>query len=172
MRKKKKIKNLCLAILVCTVLSFAFFFLFNLIVRAAFEDVSNINIVIYNMNLIVYAFFYYTMHVKKELGPFSSNENSNVAKEAKAYFLCEGKYLLIIYGILAVICEIELLISKSAKGHFISTVCSMFFPYIFWIRIPVVRSIANLAIANLIPLLLVEFRFFRLQKKYKNELGG
>lgn len=169
--KKKVIKDLCLAILVCSILSFVFFFLFNLIVRAIFEDVSNINIVLYNMNLIVYALFYYAMHIKKELGSFSSDENTSFVKEAKAYFSREGKYLLIIYGILAVICEVELLLAKSAKGHFISTVCSMFFPYIFWIRVPVVRSVVNLAIANAIPLLLVEFRFWRLRKKQPEQSG-
>lgn len=161
---RKKTLNLVSAIVICTVLSFVFFFVFNFIIRAIFEDVSDINIVIYNVNLIVYAFFYYVIHVKKRDEPFSSYENFGFWKEAKAYFSCEGKYLLAIYVVLALVCEIELLIPKSTPGRFICTICSMFFPYIAWIRIPVVRSIVNLAIANIIPFLLVEFNSYRLKK--------
>lgn len=162
---RKKTVSLILAIVICSILSFVFFFAFNFIIRAIFEDVDNINIVIYNVNLIIYAFFYYVIHIKKRDEPFSSDDHFSFLKEAKAYLSCEGKYLFVIYAVLALVCEIEYQIPKSTPGHFICTVCSMFFPYLFWIRIPVVRSIVNLAISNLIPLLLVEFKSYRLHKK-------
>ena len=162
---KKTIFSLCKTVLICTALSFVFFFLLQMFVRAAFEKVNDMNLVLYCMNLIIYNLCFYFVRVKKREELFAPDEKFNFFTELKAYFLQEGKFLLYIYVALASLCEIDYLIEYNSTGKFFVTLCSMFFPFIPRFGIPVIRSILSLIIEYIISLLLVLFHSYRITTK-------
>lgn len=110
---------------------------------------------------------FYFVHFHRKNERFSSNEQFSIIKEAKCYFAAEGKYLLLIYSVLAFLCECNILMKSGSPELLIPTICIMFFPFILYPPIPVVRALLSLLIANAIPLILMEIRSFIIYRKKK-----
>lgn len=160
--------RLCKSIVVSTIISFIFYLVFAGIVNAMFENVEERTtrfFILYCFMMLVYAACFYFIHIKKREELFAPDEKFHLITEAKHYFFTEGKYLLLIYSVLAVLCEIDALIPSDSPGKLIVTLCSMFFPFFTSIKIPVIRALINLLLANVIPLILVEIHSFKLHRR-------
>ena len=164
---KKKTIDLCKAIAISTFLSYICFFALNIFVRAIFENVENINLILYCVNMITYALCFYFVRTKKLDELIAKDSDFNPINEAKKYFFTEGRNLLYIYSILAILCEVNSLIVPAGSGFIFVLLCSMFFPFFSSIKVPVLRSILNLLLANIIPLLLFQYYSY---KTNKNEM--
>lgn len=164
---KNKIIDLCKAIGISTLLSFICFFALNIFTRAIFENVEKINLILSCVNMITYALCFYFVRTKKLDKLIVENSKFNPINEARKYFFVEGRYLLYIYSILVVLCEVNSLIVAEGSGVILALLCSMFFPFFSSIKIPILRSILNLLLANVIPLLLFEYYSYKINK---NEL--
>lgn len=164
---KKTLFRLVKSIVLCSILSFICFFAFNIFTRAVFEGFDNLFLILYVINLLTYSIFFYVLHEKKRETCFSVGGEFNLWKEAKSYFTNEGKWLLLIYGIFAVGCEIEYAIVKQSPQKLWHALCSMFFSFMVRMHIPVLRSIASIAIVMAVTLLLVEFRSYQIYKYEK-----
>jgi len=161
----KTVVRLCKSIVGSTFASFVCFFLFNIIYRAIFEKVENINSYLYVINMLTYSICFYFIHVWKLDVPFYSAEKFDFTKEVFAYFKLEGKYLLLVYGVLAIFCEINyLVIPDETKGKLIATLCSMCFPYFGSIKIPGVRSIISVLLATVISFMLAVYHSYKSNK--------
>lgn len=163
---KKKIIDLFKSIAISTLISFICFFALNIFVRSIFENVKNINLIIYCINMITYALCFYFVRTKKLDELIATDSKFNPINEAKKYFFTEGRFLLYIYSILVILCEVNSLIVPDGSGAIFVLLCSMFFPFFSSIKIPVLRSILNLLLANIIPLLLFEYYSYK-TKKFK-----
>ncbi len=114
--------------------------------------------------LVAYSIIFYLLHIKNREEYYTPNGEGGIKGELKAYFKCEGKYLLIIYGVLSVLCEINFLIPTSSPGKVFPLICMPFFPFSGYIPIPIVRSIISLVIIAGITALLVIVNFYRIKK--------
>lgn len=161
---KKKTIDLCKAIAISTLLSFICFFAFNIFTRAIFENVEKINLILCCVNMITYALCFYFVRTKKLGELIATDSKFNPINEAQKYFFAEGRYLLYIYSILVVLCEVNSLIVSDGSGVILALLCSMFFPFFSSIKIPILRSILNLLLANIIPLLLFEYYSYKINK--------
>ena len=163
---KKKVISLFKSIAISSLLSFVVFLLANTFIRALFEDSERINLILSSFNMIVYGICYYIVRIKDQdnFGESDSSKN-DLYNEIKAYFVAEGRYLIGLYAILAVLCEINCLISQGSSGILLVTLCSMFFPLFAYINIPVVRMVLSLIITIIVHIALIVIRYFNINKK-------
>ena len=139
------------SIIKATLLSFLIYFISAILIAAAYEDKQSARFsVAFLVMFFAYAFSYYMLHEKHRLDTYIPRDAQfTYRSELKAYFAQQGKYLLLIYGVCAVACEISSTVISVLEitGNPVATACCMFFPFYTVIGIPVLRSIASLVIA-------------------------
>lgn len=160
----KKTWTLCKAIIISTALSFLGFFLLNTIVRALFEGSDNISIILYCFNIIIYCFCFYLIKTNKRDKLYQPSGEFGITSEVKHYYVFEGKNLLCIYTVLAILCELNDVIVQESGGKFFIFICSMFFPFFSSIKVPILRSIVSLMLITTISLILEVYKSYKIKK--------
>ena len=167
---KKKIIDLCKVIAIATLITFVIYLACNIFTRAIFEKVEDREIlyfVLHCVNMITYAVCFYFVRTKDLDNLITTNSQFNLQNEAKKYFEHEGKYLLCITSVLALLCEVNCFMVPDGSGVIMMALCMMIFPFYSVIEIPILRAILSLLLANIIPLLLFMYYSYRLNKKTK-----
>ena len=147
--------------------SFVIFFLSVNLIRACLEgnnDKSVQNIVLGVLFHPFFAVSFYLMHAKKTAEDYSlvmGEEKYSFITDIKQTMQSEGKTLLILYGILAVIFAISGLIPVEG-GNFVLTVLSFIFPIYFIIQNSIIAAIFGWMITSLISILVIAYSHKRL----------
>lgn len=161
---KRTIFNLSKAIVMASALSFVCFFVLNWFVRAIFENSDDKNLLACCFNMIVYTICFYLVQTKKRKALYRSEDTFNIVGEIQSYIKTEGKYLIAIYGILAVLCELNYLVTPNSTGKLVVTLCSMAFPFLASIKIPGVRSLISLFIVCTMVFVLEVYHSYKIYK--------
>ena len=160
-------KDILKSSIVALLISIIFSLVCNILLIGIFHLESDFNFdpIMICLNLITYFYFFYSFRERKRYECFSTNEEFHWWNEVKSYFSAEGKYLLIFYCVMAVLCEINYFITPNTPQKPVVFVCSMFFPFFTSLRIPFVRSILSIMIAMVLHTALVEIRSYKIKKK-------
>ena len=160
-------KDILKSSIVALLISIIFSLVCNILLIGIFHLESDFNFdpIMICLNLITYFYFFYSFRERKRYECFSTNEQFHWREEVKSYFSAEGKYLLIFYCVMAVLCEINYFITPNTPQKPVVFVCSMFFPFFTSLRIPFVRSILSIMIAMVLHTALVEIRSYKIKKK-------
>ncbi len=116
------------------------------------------------INIVTYFICFISVKEKERYELFSSNNKFSFKDEFKSYFSAEGKYLLLIYSIMAVLCEFDFIINADSKKP-INFLCAMFFPLMSVIKIPILRSIISILLVSIIHVIIVEIKSYKITKK-------
>ena len=161
------------AILFSTLLPLGFFVALNVFITAVFNGGKGAGerdqTPYYIFLQVFYLLSFYLVHTrrqsKNEAKPlesaFSPKEN------ALSYLKGEGKYFLWIYAILAVVLEIVIMIGGGYANAIpalspFTFICELIFPFIYVIRVPVIRTIITYAIVAFSTVALYVFEHYRL----------
>ena len=160
-------KDILKSSIVALLISIVFSLVFSILLMRIFHLESDFNFdpIMICLNLITYFYFFYSFREKKRYECFSTNEQFHWREEVKSYFSAEGKYLLMFYCVMAVLCEINYFLTPHTPQKPMVFVCSMFFPFFTSLLIPFVRSILSIMIAMLLHTALVEIRSYKIKKK-------
>jgi len=156
---QKKWKTLIWSVIKADILSLAFYLVFfNLINALLYMDVPQEErnfALLYCALAVIYAIVFYFVHIRKhseEYVMMNQDAAFHWRSDLRAYMAGEGKQLLILYGVLAVIMEISMLAFPTRNP--IGTVLLMVFPMVGVIRIPILRCLLSWAVTVLFALLL------------------
>ena len=151
----KLIKSIVLA----SLFSLLLYFLTGFPLAAILDGNPNKHFYISCWMLLLYNLSFYVIHERNRTETFSECDNQfTYSKELKSYFAAEGKYLLLLYGICAVIVEIGMLVSPENFNKSIGGIFAMFYPLTPYIPIPVVRSVTSLLLCMIGAVILVLLR--------------
>ena len=156
---KKQWKGLIWSIAKADLLSLVVYLVFfNLINALLYMDVPQEErnfALLYCAWAVIYAIVFYFVHIRKHSEKYvMMNQDAafHWRSDLRAYMAGEGKQLLILYGVLAVIMEISMLAFPTRNP--IGTVLLMVFPMVGVIRIPILRCLFSWAVTVLFALLL------------------
>ena len=162
---KSRIVSLLKSIVLSSLFAFVLYFILAFPLAGAFEDDPNKDLYISCCMILIYALSYYVVHERRRKETFAEcDEQFTYGKEIKSYFAAEGKYLLILYGICAVIVEIGMLVSPDGFNNSIGVAFAMIYPLTPYIPIPVVRSVLSLLICMLAAVGLAMLRSSRIKR--------
>lgn len=119
--------------------------------------------------MITYFISFNSVREKERYELFSSNETFNFIDEGKSFFAKEGKYILSIYSVIALLSEIYSLITANSPQNPFALLCLWFLPFYNIIKIPILRSVISILLTGVIHLIIVEFNSYKISKK-KNEI--
>ena len=168
---KKKYLTLFRAITIATLITFVIYLAFNFITRAIFEKVEHretLFFILHFVNMITYTVCFYFIRTEDLDTLVTTDSQFNLPNEAKKYFEQEGKYLLCISFVLALLCEVNCFLVPDGSGVFMMALCMMIFPFYSVIEIPLLRAIVSLLLANIVPLLLFLNYSYKINKKQMN----
>ncbi len=175
---KERVLGLLGAVVKANLIAFGLFLLSSIILRAAADSFGRNDKLIFLIIGIFYLYVFYATYIKQRDELYlPKGEPFSYQAEAAAYFRTEGKYLAIILGILALICEIEMLVQVAARGEdarfLLTTICLFLFPLADLVPIPVVRMLVCFLYANGAVLLLQLLRSKKVWKQFdKREAAG
>ncbi len=131
---------------------------FGITVALAFIDI-----------IVIYPFCLYRFKIKKRCEVYSKNNSFNVITEAKSYILGDGKYMLAIYAVLGILCEINALFLPLLKADFFGTICTTIFPLLTFMNVPVLHTVLSITIVCFTTICLEVYKSYRIDK---NKLKG
>ncbi len=143
-------------------ISFVIFFLSVNLIRACLEGNNDKYVQDVVLGVLFHPFFavsFYLMHAKKSAEDYSlimSEERYSLVTDIKKIMKGEGKTLLILYGILAVIFAISGLIPVEG-GNFVLTILSFIFPIYFIIQNTIPAAILGWIITSMISILVIAY---------------
>lgn len=120
---------------------------------------------------LIYAFVFYKVHGHRRDSSYFPQENKfSFIKEAVAFWKEEMIYYLIVFGVLAAVCEISLFIRPLpitfiGKNNIVTFICMFFFPFYGTVNVPVLRSILNIAWALCVVLICAVIKSYRGHRK-------
>ncbi len=114
------------------------------------------------INIVTYFICFISVKEKERYELFSSNDKFSFKDEFKSYFSAEGKYLLLFYSIMAVLCEFDFIINTDPPRNPICFLCAMFFPLMSVIKLPILRSIVSVLLAFIIHVIIVEVKSYKI----------
>ena len=120
---------------------------------------------------LIYAFVFYKVHGHRRDSSYFPQENKfSFIKEAVAFWKEEMKYYLIVFGVLAAVCEISLFIRPLpitfiGKNNIVTFICMFFFPFYGTVNVPVLRSVLNIAWALCVVLICAVIKSYRGHRK-------
>ena len=150
-------------------ISFLALIIFSIVVAAAIKNSPIKDFLICALVFSIYLFFLYRTKISHNLDTYAEhNGNLNYLKEARAYLKVEGKYHLIIFICMALLCElsylIQYIVNSDSFRNPIVFVCTPIFPFMNSIKIPVLRSIANIALVMFSTIFLELFKSNKINK--------
>lgn len=139
------IRDILVGIVKSWIIAFLAYIASTILLKAFLEDVeqSIFQSIAFGVVGICYAaanyHFFISGNTKEHMKiPDSSDPTYHPIEDLFAYIKGEGKYLLSIYGIFAILCEAARLVKSQNP---ISTVLLFLFPALGWIEVPVLRII-------------------------------
>lgn len=124
---------------------------------------------IYLSFIVIYSIAINFTYIRKESNEYyeTTAEKFNWQRDMTEYLKAEGKYVLLIYGILAVVMEIGYWMFADAIPNPVE-MCLMFcFPLPLVIRIPILRTVLAYMLTIIIHLLLTEWNHYRMYQYWK-----
>ena len=121
---------------------------------------------VYFIMVFIYAIAFYLMYAKKnvendEVGEGTSGEKFDLWADVIGYIRGDGKYLFIIYGVLAVVFEVCYIF---AGGQSFAALFAFNFPLAAAIPVPILRTAVSYILLMVLLLAAVEYARY---KKYK-----
>lgn len=170
--KKQFLSNLK-SVFISSIVSFLVYAACVIFLAAAWEYNDNKFLYMYCVIAIIYSFCFYHRHMKDRLDTFAAHDKKyDIIQETKMYLKKDGKFLIIIYGICALLCELSYWIipftNIPMEQNPIPIICLWFFPFIATIKIPVLRSLVNLLLAIIIAVLTANIRSYAIFKEKKS----
>ncbi len=168
---KQRVLGLLGAVVKANLIAFGLFLLSSIVLRAAADSFGRSDKLIFLIIGLFYLYVFYMTYIKQRDELYlPKGERFTYKAEAAAYFREEGKYLAMILGVLAVICEIEMIVQVAARGEearfLLTTICLFLFPLADLVPIPVVRMLLCYLFANGAVLLLQLLRSKRVWKQF------
>lgn len=120
---------------------------------------------------LIYAFVFYKVHGhRRDSSYFPQEKKFSFIKEAVAFWKEEMIYYLIVFGVLAAVCEISLFIRPLpitfiGKNNIVTFICMFFFPFYGTVNVPVLRSVLNIAWALCVVLICAVIKSYRGHRK-------
>ena len=119
---------------------------------------------------LIYTFVFYKVHGhRRDSSYFPQEKKFSFIKEAVAFWKEEMIYYLIVFGVLAAVCEISLFIPslpiKFMGNNIVTFICMFFFPFYSTVGVPVLRSVLNIAWALCVVLLCAVIKSYRSHRK-------
>ena len=150
MTNNKEILKTCLKNIAKSGLAACIIFFAVAIIMAAIMEhnsFSERNFAAYILMGVAYFVVLYKLHMNDQLSTYAEHpERFDIIAELRAFIRKEGKFFFLIYGICAVLSEIDLLIPRSTPGRPISFICSFVLNPIWGeIPIPVLRYVLGFA---------------------------
>ena len=169
---KKQLLSNFKSVLISSIVSFFAYLLSVVFLAALWENSANRFLYMYCVIAIIYSICFYRFHMSNRIDTFATHgEKYNFIQETKAYLKEDGKFLIIIYGICAIVCEISYLIiylsNMPTEQNFVFILCLWFFPFIASIKIPILRSVVSLLLASAIAILVANIRSYVIFKDNK-----
>ncbi len=171
MKKDTKVRVLGLlgALVKANLIAFGLFLLSSIVLRAAADSFGRNDRLIFLVMGVLYLYVFYRTYIKQRDELYlTGGEPFSGKAEGAAYFREEGKYLAAILGVLAVVCEIEMIVQTAAMGEdarfLLTTVCLFLFPLADLVPVPVVRMLVCFLYANGAVLLMQLLRSGRVWK--------
>ena len=173
---QKKWKTLIWSVIKADILSLAFYLVFfNLINALLYMDVPAEErnfALMYCALAVIYGVAFYFVHIRKHSEEYELMNRDGAfdwKRDLRTYMAGEGKRLLLLYGILAAVMEISMLVFPSRNP--IGTVLLMIFSMVGVVKIPVLRSLISWAVTVLICLLLTVFGHKRSHTYWNQNTG-
>ena len=168
---KKSVLHLIKVIALSSALAFCVFFILVGFIRKMLENISTYNtrsFFLMALLFIIYSIFFLLFYRRGiESTYYSHKDKFSIVNESKSFLQStDGKANLIVYGILAIILELSLLIGSTNKNP-ISMVFLMFFPFATTIKVIVLRSIISFILTLITSLVAVSIRSYNNHKYYK-----
>lgn len=120
---------------------------------------------------LIYAFVFYKVHGhRRDSSYFPQEKKFSFIKEAVAFWKEEMIYYLIVFGVLAAVCEISLFIRPLpitfiGKNNIVTFICMFVFPFYGTVNVPVLRSVLNIAWALCVVLICAVIKSYRGHRK-------
>ncbi len=146
MSKAKQKWLICLkSIVFASLATLGVFLIGAIVIAAALSEIQNQFIrdaAVYVMTMVMYAVFFYRFHMHNRLDTYAKHTAKfDPKKELISYIHAEGKIMLAIYGIAAVVTEISALIMQNAPQNPIMFATMFCLGPWMVIKIPVLRSV-------------------------------
>jgi len=153
--------------LLLSIMIFLPIFLISLwILGDAHEQISTLLVCLICM--VTYFISFNSVREKERYEIFSASDKFSIVDECKSYFVAEGKYILLIYSVMAVLSEIYSLITSNSPQNPIAFVCAWCLPFYSIIKIPIVRSIVGILLTMAIHFTIVVFNSRKISKTTKS----
>ena len=158
-------KSVLKASIIALLLTVVYSLISGIILSGVIKDGINLDPVVYFISMVTYLISYYNTREKVRYELFTPDNNFKTIDEAKNYINAEGKYLLIFYSVMAILCELNCLITPNTPQKPIVFICSMFFPFFTALKLPIVRSVISILIVCVAHLIIAVFRSYKISKK-------
>jgi len=171
LKKYEKIINLIVSIvkacIISMLLSIVFGLMFGAIGTMVLGDALDRDSLVRLINVVTYFICFNSVKEKERYTLFYSNDKFSLMDEFKSYFSAEGKYLLVFYSIMAVLCEFDFIINADTPKKPINFLCAMFFPLMSAIKIPIFRSIISILLVFIVHVFIVEIKSYKIYNTKK-----
>ena len=120
--------------------------------------------------MVFYAVFFYRFHMYPRISTYTEHtDRFDPIGELKAFLCADGKIMLIIYGICAVVTEISVIVTRGAPQNPVAAICMFPIGPFMLLPIPVLRSVICFVYAVVV---LCALTLLRSHKIYKNDLAA
>lgn len=120
--------------------------------------------------MVFYAVFFYRFHMYPRISTYMEHgERFDPKVELMAFLRADGKIMLIIYGICAVVTEISVIVTRGAPQNPVAAICMFPIGPFMLLPIPVLRSVICFVYAVVV---LCALTLLRSHKIYKNDLAA
>jgi hypothetical protein len=118
--------------------------------------------------MVFYAVFFYRFHMYPRISTYMEHgERFDPKGELMAFLRADGKIMLIIYGICAVVTEISVIVTRGAPQNPVAAICMFPIGPFMLLPIPVLRSVICFVYASVV---LCVLTLLRSRKIHQNDL--
>ena len=158
-------KTVLKASIIALLLTVVYSLIAGILLSGVFKDGINLDPIVYLISMVTFFIFYYKVRENNRYELFSGDNKFNTITEVKNYIKLEGKYLLIFYSVMAILCELNCLITPATPRKPVVFVCSMFFPFFTALKLPIIRSVISILITCAVHIIIAVFRSYKISKK-------
>lgn len=120
--------------------------------------------------MVFYAVFFYRFHMYPRISTYMEHgERFDPKGELMAFLRADGKIMLIIYGICAVVTEISVIVTRGAPQNPVAAICMFPIGPFMLLPIPVLRSVICFVYAAVV---LCGLALLRSRKIHQNDLAA
>lgn len=120
--------------------------------------------------MVFYAVFFYRFHMYPRISTYMEHgERFDPKGELMAFLRADGKIMLIIYGICAVVTEISVIVTRGAPQNPVAAICMFPIGPFMLLPIPVLRSVICFVYAAVV---LCGLALLRSHRIYKDDLAA